>query len=120
MKKTIFGITGKVFYVIATDYSTGYFYFWEDLMPDDIIGQRLEVAPPIKEITISNEKDFIDFLDFCSMQSDFRTFSITEEIPERFLNEEWTPGLFIGNFDVGEDKELQKEILENIKLKGYN
>lgn len=119
MEKTIFGIKGKVFYCVCSDYSTGDLYFMEELMPHDIIGQKLDVAPPVYEIIISNEKDFMDFIDYSLMESDFRTISITEEIHERWKNESWEPGIFIGNFDSGGDEELQKQITESLK-NGYN
>ena len=111
MKKTMFGITGKVFYVVCTDYATGDFFFFEELMPDDIIGSNLELAPPLYEIIIDTEYTFKDFIACSLMESDFRLVSITEELPERFKDESWDAGIFIGNYDGGGDKKFQKKFL---------
>lgn len=44
MKDTMFGITGKVFYVLAADYSTGDLYYMKEIFPDNLVklGCRVE------------------------------------------------------------------------------
>ena len=121
MKETMFGITGKVFYVLAADYSTGDLYYMKEIYPDNIVELGCVFEYGGQSIEVVSEKTFEKAVFFLLRVSDFNPISFSEEMPRSFIGHEKDilPGLFIGNYEPT-DEEHQKKILKEIELNGYS